>query len=119
MPLGRSLPFDPTRVRRQQRCVGNSVSQLQVLRLADGTKVSEHLVGHRLWLEQGFNDHVFVLTGGIPQAGGGAILASGMSLAELTVRLAEDPFVVHGVVTPEIIELDTTMNDPRLAFLTG
>ena len=92
---------------------------IALLRLADGTKVSEHLAGHILWLEQGFDDQAFFLTGGIPQTGGGAILAAGLSIDELTARLAKDPFVVHGVVTPEIIELDTTMNDPRLAFLTG
>lgn len=92
---------------------------IALLRVADATKVSEHLVGHRLWLEQGFDDQLFFLTGGVPQAGGGAILAAGLSLDELTARVAEDPFVVHGVVTPEIIELDITMSDPRLAFLTG
>lgn len=90
-----------------------------VFRLVDGAKLSEHLVGHRLWLEQGFDDQVFFLVGGIPHVGGGAILAAGLSLDELTARVAEDPFVVHGVVTPEIIELDITISDPRLAFLTG
>jgi hypothetical protein len=36
---------------------------------------------------------------------------------ELNARLEEDPFVVHGVVRPEVVELETTMSDPRLAFL--
>ena len=90
-----------------------------LLRLTDGAKVSEHLPGHREWLQQGFDDGVFFLTGGIRQVGGGAILATGLTNDELTARLAEDPFVVHGVVTtPEIIDLDVTMNDPRLAFLS-
>ena len=90
-----------------------------LLRLADDTKVSEHLAGHRQWLQQGFDDGVFFLTGGIRQAGGGIVLAAGPVLKELTARLAEDPFIVHGVVTPEVIELDVTMNNPRLAFLAG
>jgi uncharacterized protein YciI len=92
---------------------------LVLLRLADAAKVSEHLAGHRLWLEQGFNDNVFFLTGGIPAVGGGAILAAGLSRDELTVRLADDPFVINDVVTPEIIELDITMSDPRLVFLSA
>ncbi len=90
-----------------------------LLRLADGTKVAEQLGSHRQWLRQGFDDGVFLLTGGIRQAGGGIVLAAGLALDELTARLAEDPFIVHGVVTPEVVELDVTMNDSRLAFLAG
>jgi hypothetical protein len=44
------------------------------------------------------------------------VIAAGISSEELRARVAQDPFVVEGVVTPEIIELDTTMSDPRLAF---
>jgi uncharacterized protein YciI len=88
-----------------------------LLRLADGTTVSEHLDGHKRWLQRGFDDNVFFLTGGVPQVGGGAIIAAGLSRDELSTRLEEDPFVVHGVVTPEVVELETTMKDPRLAFL--
>ena len=89
-----------------------------LLRLADGAKVPEHVSGHREWLQQGFDDGVFVLTGGIPRVGGGAILATGLTVDELTARLARDPFVVHGVVTtPDVTELDVTMSDTRLAFL--
>jgi uncharacterized protein YciI len=90
---------------------------LVLLRLADRTKVSEHVDGHRRWLQRGFDDDVFFLTGGIPQAGGGAIIAAGLSLDELSRRLEEDPFVMHSVVTPEVVELEPTMSDPRLAFL--
>jgi uncharacterized protein YciI len=90
-----------------------------VLRLADDSRVSEHVVGHREWLQQGFDDGVFYLTGGIPRAGGGVILATGLTIDELATRLDKDPFVVHGVVaTPEVIELEVTMHDPRLAFLS-
>jgi uncharacterized protein YciI len=88
-----------------------------LLRLADGSLVSDHLEGHRQWLQRGFDDNVFLLTGGIPQRGGGAIIAAGVSPQELSTRLEEDPFVAHGVVTPEVVELQTTMSDPRLAFL--
>ena len=89
-----------------------------LLRLADGGKVPEQLPGHREWLQQGFDDGVFLLTGGISRVGGGAVLAAGLTSDELMARLAKDPFVVHGVVTtPEVIELEVTMSDPRLAFL--
>ena len=117
-----SLP-EPSSSRPQvqdvrQRSV--STMYIVVLRLADGTKVPEHLEGHRQWLQQGFDDEVFFLTGGIREAGGGAILAAGLTLDELAARLAEDPFVVHGVVvTPEVLDLEVTINDPRLAVLAS
>jgi MFS family permease len=91
-----------------------------LLRLADGTKVAEHLEGHRQWLQQGFDDGIFFLTGGIREAGGGAILAAGLTLDELNARLAEDPFVIHGVVVaPDVLDLEVTINDPRLAVLAS
>jgi uncharacterized protein YciI len=89
-------------------------------RSSTGTKVPDHLEGHRQWLQQGFDDGVFFLTGGIREAGGGAILAAGLTLNELTARLSDDPFVVHGVVeTPEVVDLEVTINDPRLAVLAS
>jgi uncharacterized protein YciI len=88
-----------------------------LLRLADDTKVPEHLDGHRRWLQRGFEENVFFLTGGIPWVGGGAIIAAGLSPDALSKRLDEDPFIVHGVATPDVVELETTMTDPRLAFL--
>jgi uncharacterized protein YciI len=87
--------------------------------LTNGTRVAELLPEHRRWLQQGFDDEAFFLVGGIPNVGGGAILAAGLSPAELAARVAKDPFVVHGVVTPEVIEIEATMNDSRLAFLAG
>jgi uncharacterized protein YciI len=87
-----------------------------LLRLVDGSKASGHMDGHKAWLQKGFADEVFFYVGGI-QGGGGAVLAAGITPEDLHARVDEDPFVVEGVVTPEIIELDTTMSDPRLAFL--
>lgn len=88
-----------------------------LLRLADGSKVPEHLDGHRRWLQRGFDENVFFLTGGVPRVGGGAIIAAGLSRDALSKRLDEDPFIVNGVATPEVVELETTMTDPRLAFM--
>jgi uncharacterized protein YciI len=87
-----------------------------LLRLADGSKAPAHLDGHKTWLREGFADEVFYYVGGI-HGGGGAVLAAGITPEDLRARVSEDPFVVEGVVTPEIIELDTTMSDPRLAFM--
>jgi uncharacterized protein YciI len=87
-----------------------------LLRLVDASKAPRHLDGHKAWLQRGFADEVFFYVGGI-RGGGGAVLAAGITSEHLRARVSEDPFVIEGVVTPEIIELDTTMSDPRLAFL--
>ena len=88
-------------------------------RLTDEERVTELIPAHRQWLQQGFDDEVFFLVGGIREVGGGAILAAGLSESELSARLAEDPFVVHGVVTPEVVDIATTMSDPQLAVLAA
>jgi uncharacterized protein YciI len=86
-----------------------------VLRLVDSANPSEHVEGHKAWLQQGFADEVFLYVGGIHGGGGGVVIAGGIGSEELA-RIRMDPFVVEGIVTSEIIELDTTMSDPRLAF---
>jgi uncharacterized protein YciI len=88
-----------------------------LLRLVDAADPSEHIDGHKTWLQQAFADEIFFYVGGIHGGGGGVVIAGGIGSEELLARVSKDPFVVEGIVTPEIIELDTTMSDPRLAFL--
>jgi uncharacterized protein YciI len=88
-----------------------------VLHLVESANPSEHVEGHKAWLQQGFADEVFFYVGGIHGGGGGVVIAGGIGSEELLARVRKDPFVVEGIVTPEIIELDTTLSDPRLAFL--
>jgi len=88
-----------------------------LLRLVEAANAPEYLEGHKVWLQQAFADEVFFYVGGIHDGGGGVVIAAGISSEELAALVAQDPFVIEGVVTPEIIKLDTTMSDPRLAFL--
>jgi uncharacterized protein YciI len=48
---------------------------------------------------------------------GGAIVAHGESAADLQARVDADPFVAHGIVRAEILEIKPGKADPRLAFL--
>lgn len=73
--------------------------------------------GHNAWLKQGFEDGVFLLAGSLPPGLGGAVIAHGAARAEIEARVAADPFVAEGVVTPEIIEIAPGRTDDRLAFL--
>lgn len=74
---------------------------------------------HRTWLQQGFDDGVFLLAGGLQPGLGGGIVAHGITLEALHGRVNADPFVVHDVVTAEILEIAASKADDRLAFMLG
>ena len=72
---------------------------------------------HKAWIERGFADGVFLLTGSLAGGAGGAVLAHATSRDGLERRLAEDPFVAEGIVTVDVAEVAPGMTDARLAFL--
>jgi uncharacterized protein YciI len=80
-------------------------------------RASRCLDGHNAWLEQGFNDGVFLLSGSQRTRPGGAILAHDTSLAALQRRIDADPFVAQQVVTADIIEIAPSRADDQLRFL--
>ena len=80
-------------------------------------RASELMAAHNAWIRRGFDAGVFLLVGSIRPGLGGALWAHATTRDELEARLCEDPFVVHDVVTFELLEISATMADPRLAFL--
>lgn len=80
-------------------------------------QAAQFMQGHNAWIQRGFEDGVFLLTGSIQPKLGGGILANGTSLAELRARVNEDPFVVQDVVSAEILEITPGRTDERLDFL--
>lgn len=80
-------------------------------------KAKEYMQGHKAWLESGFQQGWFVLTGSLKGSMGGGILAHSASLDRLSRFVNEDPFVRAGIVAPKIIELDAFKVDERLKFL--
>lgn len=82
-------------------------------------QAAQFMEGHKAWLKQGLDDGLFLLAGSLQPKAGGAILAHNTTLAELRERVNEDPFVVEGVVTAEIIEITPSQADERLSFLLG
>jgi uncharacterized protein YciI len=73
--------------------------------------------GHNEWIRRGFDDGVFLLTGGLQPGLGGAVLAHQTSLFELRVRINDDPFVAEGIVTAKILEITPAQADQRLEFV--
>ena len=82
-------------------------------------RAPEFMEGHNAWIARGFADGVFLLTGNLQPAAGGAIMADGLSRAELEARLKQDPLVAEDVVRVDIVEITPRRTDPRLAFLAA
>lgn len=57
---------------------------------------------HVRWIQQGIDDGVFLMAGSLDDAQGGVVLAANAGREEIALRIAQDPFVVHGVVTAEV-----------------
>ncbi|OCQ23828.1 hypothetical protein A7985_07780 [Pseudoalteromonas luteoviolacea] len=88
------------------------------LKFSDNKSLAkDYMEGHKAWLQTWFEKGVFILSGSIKPSGGGAIIAIGVGQMELESIIAEDPFVIEGVVKPEITELAVSKSDERLSFL--
>ncbi len=89
-----------------------------LLRFSDNkARAGQFMQAHKEWIERGFSDGIFLLVGSLRPDAGGAILAHGISLAELESRVREDPFVEGGIVSAEILGIDPARVDERLGFL--
>jgi TetR/AcrR family transcriptional repressor of nem operon len=86
---------------------------------ANRARAGELMEGHKAWIERGFDDGVFLLTGSLRQGQGGAIVAHNTSLPDLQRRVDDDPFVAEGVVGAEILDIATSRADERLASVLG
>src|SRR6266536_522750 len=67
---------------------------------------SQHMAGHNDWIRKGVDETVFLLTGSVSGGQGGAIIAHGLTRADLEKRLEADPFVAERIVTTEVIEIE-------------
>lgn len=80
-------------------------------------RAGELMPAHKAWIDRGIADGVFLMVGSLAEKRGGAVLAHGVTRAQIEACVLEDPFVMHDVVTAEIIEVTPARADPRLAFL--
>jgi uncharacterized protein YciI len=75
------------------------------------------MAAHNEWIAKGFADGVFLCVGSLTPEGGGAILAHEESREDHQTRIAADPFVMHGIVTAEMHEVDPKQTIEALKFL--
>ena len=84
---------------------------------ADKARAGEFMDAHKAWIKRGFDDGVFLMAGSLQPQLGGAIMAHNTSLADLQVRVNEDPFVAENIVSADIHEITPAKTDERLGFL--
>ncbi len=87
------------------------------LKFADKSRAATSMEAHNQWIAKGFDDGVFLTVGSLQPNAGGAIIANGLDRDALDKRIAEDPFVAEGVVSPEVYEVTPARTDPRLDFI--
>lgn len=85
------------------------------LKFADKTKAPEHMADHNEWIKQYFQSGHFQLVGSLEPSAGGAILATGSDRAEMETIVQQDPFVKHGVVSAEILQISPNKITPALS----
>jgi uncharacterized protein YciI len=83
------------------------------------TLAPQFMQAHNEWIRQGCDAGVFALVGSLQAKTGGALLAVHASMEEVQARVAADPFVAEGIVTPEIYEIAPGRMDERLLPVFG
>jgi uncharacterized protein YciI len=86
---------------------------------ANKAQAGKFMEGHKSWLQRGFDEGVFLLSGSIRPSSGGMVLVHNTSSFDLQNRLNDDPFVAENVVSAEILEIAPGQIDERLMFLQG
>lgn len=72
----------------------------------DLTLVDKFLIPHREFLEEGYKNNCFIVSGPQIPRSGGIILSQLKERTELETLMKNDPFSIEGIAEYEIIEFD-------------
>lgn len=84
---------------------------------ANRNQAGQFMAGHKDWIQRGFDEGVFLLSGSLLPGVGGVVLAHATTREQLQQRVSEDPFVAADVVNAEIIETAPSRAAAALSFL--
>ena len=79
-------------------------------------EVDRHMKPHLAWLERGYDEGLFLMSGRRNPRTGGVIVSRGQK-AEVEALAASDPFVTDGVATIEVIEFNASWAADKVAAL--
>jgi len=81
-------------------------------------EVDRHMKPHVEWLEKGYAEGLFLVSGRREPRTGGVILCRGRK-AEVEALTTSDPFVTSGAATVEVIEFTASMAADAVASTLG
>ncbi len=79
------------------------------------SEVEVHIPAHRLFLDQGYRNNVFVASGPKIPRTGGVIISHLKNQADVEALIKQDPFYQHDVADYEIIEFQPNKSHPDFA----
>ncbi len=68
--------------------------------------IDKHLVAHRTYLDQCYADGHYLTSGPQVPRTGGIIIAQGSSRSDIDRLMKNDPFMIHHLITYDIIEFE-------------
>ena len=90
---------------------------LHIVYLRFGThrdRATEFMDEHVDWIRGGIDEGAFLCAGSLQDHQGGVVIAFGLEEEALDRRLAEDPFVAHGVVAVEKVPVSVGLMQDAL-----
>lgn len=78
---------------------------------------AKYMEAHNQWIQEGFENDIFLLVGSLQPNLGGSIMAHNISREALQSLIKKDPFVIEKIVTAEILEIAPVKTQERLNFL--
>lgn len=84
---------------------------------AQRAQAGQWMAQHGQWLKQGMDDGVFLMAGSLGDGQGGVVLARGGDRDALMARVAQDPFVEHGIVEADVQAVNPSRFAPGMAEL--
>ena len=82
---------------------------------ADLAAINAAIPDHLAYLDRGYADGVFLMSGRKVPRTGGVILARGISLEEIRARAATDPFVARGLARMSVTRFQPNRSSSSLA----
>jgi uncharacterized protein YciI len=80
-------------------------------------EIEKHLAEHRAFLDRGYSNHFFLLSGPTEPRTGGVIISQLKSRNQLESILKQDPFSMHELANYNLIEFHATKYHPAFSCL--
>lgn len=80
-------------------------------------QAGQWMAAHKQWIQDGITDGTFLMAGSLDKAQGGVVIAKGKDGDVIRARVAQDPFVLHDVVSAEVHGVAPSLMAEGLAAL--